>query len=132
MSNWNSKILSIGGRLTLIKSVLGSLGTYYFSIFKAPMKVLKKLEGFRSNFFWGGSLGEKKIHWVAWDKVLMPFRNNGLGVSSLQASNQALLAKWWWRYRVEPNALWRKIIKSIPGVDGGLNHVGLSRNTAGL
>nr|GEZ40502.1 hypothetical protein [Tanacetum cinerariifolium] len=44
LSKWKSKSLSIGGRLTLIKSILGSLGVYYFSTFKAPIKVINKLE----------------------------------------------------------------------------------------
>ncbi|GJW53440.1 hypothetical protein Tco_0097525 [Tanacetum coccineum] len=37
---WESKSLSFGGRLTLVRSVLGSLGVYYFSNFKAPKKVI--------------------------------------------------------------------------------------------
>nr|GEW96500.1 RNA-directed DNA polymerase, eukaryota, reverse transcriptase zinc-binding domain protein [Tanacetum cinerariifolium] len=41
LSGWKANMLSSGGRLTLIKSVLGSLGIYYFSIFKAPEAVLK-------------------------------------------------------------------------------------------
>ncbi|GKB96187.1 putative RNA-directed DNA polymerase, eukaryota, reverse transcriptase zinc-binding domain protein, partial [Tanacetum coccineum] len=40
LSKWKSKSLSFGGRLTLIRSVLGSLGVYYFSNFKAPKKVI--------------------------------------------------------------------------------------------
>ncbi|GJV62327.1 hypothetical protein Tco_0135024 [Tanacetum coccineum] len=35
ITSWKAKNLSIGDRLTLIKSVLGSLGTYFFSLFKA-------------------------------------------------------------------------------------------------
>ncbi|GJR65249.1 putative RNA-directed DNA polymerase [Tanacetum coccineum] len=56
LSRWKSKTLSFGGRLTLIKSVLGGLGVYYFSTFKAPKKIIDKLESIRRNFFWGGSL----------------------------------------------------------------------------
>nr|GEY70179.1 putative RNA-directed DNA polymerase, eukaryota, reverse transcriptase zinc-binding domain protein [Tanacetum cinerariifolium] len=44
LSKWKSKSLSIGGRLMLIKSILGRLGVYYFSTFKAPIKVINKLE----------------------------------------------------------------------------------------
>nr|GFC06786.1 reverse transcriptase domain, reverse transcriptase zinc-binding domain protein [Tanacetum cinerariifolium] len=44
LSNWKAKTLSFGGRLTLIRSVLGSLGVYYFSTFKAPKKIICKLE----------------------------------------------------------------------------------------
>nr|GEX37064.1 RNA-directed DNA polymerase, eukaryota, reverse transcriptase zinc-binding domain protein [Tanacetum cinerariifolium] len=44
LSNWKAKTLSFGGRITLIRSVLGSLGVYYFSNFKAPKKIICKLE----------------------------------------------------------------------------------------
>nr|GEV01459.1 putative RNA-directed DNA polymerase, eukaryota, reverse transcriptase zinc-binding domain protein [Tanacetum cinerariifolium] len=36
LTSWKAKTLSYGGRLTLLKSVLGALDTYIFSIFKAP------------------------------------------------------------------------------------------------
>ncbi|GKA71287.1 putative RNA-directed DNA polymerase, eukaryota, reverse transcriptase zinc-binding domain protein [Tanacetum coccineum] len=72
LSNWKCKTLSYGGRLTLIKSVLGSLGVYFFSIFKSPVSIIKKLESIRRNFFWGGNSEEKKIAWVTWDKVIGP------------------------------------------------------------
>nr|GEY13678.1 hypothetical protein [Tanacetum cinerariifolium] len=68
LSNWKAKTLSIGGRITLTKVVLGSLGVYFFFTFKAPKSITKKLESIRRNFFWGGCRDEKKIAWIAWDK----------------------------------------------------------------
>nr|GEV57985.1 putative RNA-directed DNA polymerase, eukaryota, reverse transcriptase zinc-binding domain protein [Tanacetum cinerariifolium] len=121
LSNWKSKSLSIGGRFTLIKSVLGSLGVYYFSSFKAPKKIINKLESIRRSFFWGGSMDENKISWIAWDKVLSPRNHGGLGTDSLSSCNQAMLANWWWRFRNENHALWRKVICSIHGLVGCLN-----------
>ncbi|GKA48294.1 RNA-directed DNA polymerase, eukaryota, reverse transcriptase zinc-binding domain protein [Tanacetum coccineum] len=53
LSSWKANTLSIGGRLTLIKSVLGSLRIYYLSIFKCPELVLNSLEAMRTSFFWG-------------------------------------------------------------------------------
>ncbi|GKD02121.1 RNA-directed DNA polymerase, eukaryota [Tanacetum coccineum] len=44
LSSWKANTLSIGGRLTLVKAVLGSLPIYYFSLFKAPQKVINTLE----------------------------------------------------------------------------------------
>ena len=44
LSKWKLKSLSIGGRLTLLKSVLTSIPLYHMSIYKVPMGVLKKLE----------------------------------------------------------------------------------------
>ncbi|XP_071694340.1 uncharacterized protein [Rutidosis leptorrhynchoides] len=46
-------MISFGGRLTLIKSVLGGLGTYYMSLFKAPIKVIRIMESLQATFFWG-------------------------------------------------------------------------------
>ncbi|GKF71593.1 putative RNA-directed DNA polymerase, eukaryota, reverse transcriptase zinc-binding domain protein, partial [Tanacetum coccineum] len=62
LSNWKAKSPSIGGRFTLIRSVLGSLGVYYFSTFKAPKMIINKLDGIRRKFFWGCNSNENKIH----------------------------------------------------------------------
>jgi hypothetical protein len=40
---WNGRNLSIGGRVTLINSVLSSLPLYFFSFFKTPVCVLKEM-----------------------------------------------------------------------------------------
>ncbi|GJZ07647.1 hypothetical protein Tco_0541440 [Tanacetum coccineum] len=70
--SWKAHTLSYGGRLTLVKLVLGALETYFFSLFKAPKCVLKYLEKLRRNFFWGGSIQSNKLAWVAWKKVFSP------------------------------------------------------------
>nr|GEX56985.1 hypothetical protein [Tanacetum cinerariifolium] len=84
LSIWKSKTLSFGGRLTLIKSVLGGLGVYYFFTFKAPKKIIDKLESIRRNFFWGASLVTKRISWIPWDKALSSLNQGGLGICSLK------------------------------------------------
>nr|GEZ69230.1 RNA-directed DNA polymerase, eukaryota, reverse transcriptase zinc-binding domain protein [Tanacetum cinerariifolium] len=64
LSGWKANLLFIGGHLTLIKPELGSLGIYYFSIFKALEMVIKSLESLRANFFWGSHESSKKLSWV--------------------------------------------------------------------
>ncbi|GJZ61349.1 putative RNA-directed DNA polymerase, eukaryota, reverse transcriptase zinc-binding domain protein [Tanacetum coccineum] len=92
LSCWNGKSLSVGGRLTLIKSILGSLPIYYLSLFKAPIKT-----------------------------ILLDPKFGGLGVGCLQAKNLGLLGKWKWRFLTEDKALWNIVIKEFYGVDGGFN-----------
>nr|KAJ0218832.1 hypothetical protein LSAT_V11C300154990 [Lactuca sativa] len=121
LSKWKAKNLSFGGRLTLCKSVLGSLGSFLFSLYKAPVKVLKTLEKLRCRFFWGGSSKKKRITWIAWDKILTMKKYGGLDIGSLKAHNLALLGKWWWRFYSKKHELWKDVIKSIYGNDGGFN-----------
>ncbi|GJR14797.1 reverse transcriptase domain-containing protein, partial [Tanacetum coccineum] len=40
---WKARLLSVGDRLSLIKSVLGHLPTYYMSIYPMPSTIVKKL-----------------------------------------------------------------------------------------
>ncbi|XP_071741928.1 uncharacterized protein [Rutidosis leptorrhynchoides] len=120
LSDWKARSMSFGGRLTLIKSVLNSLPLYYFSLFRAPPCVLKKLECVRRSFFWGGSGNKHKISWVKWDDTLLPFEKGGLNLGSLKSKNLALIGKWWWRFRTETNSLWVKVISGIYGQNGGL------------
>ncbi|GJY70169.1 RNA-directed DNA polymerase, eukaryota, reverse transcriptase zinc-binding domain protein [Tanacetum coccineum] len=77
LSKWKSSMLSIGGRATLISSVLGSIGTYYLSLFPMPSTVNKKLESMRSHFFWGSDENSKKIPWISWNLVLASKENGG-------------------------------------------------------
>lgn len=50
----------------------------------------------------------------------MKKKYGGLGIGSLKATNLALLSKWWWRFKTEKEALWRKTIAAIHGNQGNL------------
>ncbi|GJR98129.1 RNA-directed DNA polymerase, eukaryota [Tanacetum coccineum] len=118
LSRWKLNTLSVGGRLTLLKSVLGSTPIYNMSIFKVPKSVLNYMESLRRNFFNGFQEGDRKIAWVKWSKVLASKKFGGLGVSSFFALNRALLFKWVWRYLSHDNSLWSRIISALHGLNG--------------
>nr|GEU97668.1 RNA-directed DNA polymerase, eukaryota, reverse transcriptase zinc-binding domain protein [Tanacetum cinerariifolium] len=52
LSNWKVKTLSIGGRLTLLKSVLGASHLYNMSIYKVSKGVLNEMEAIRNGSLW--------------------------------------------------------------------------------
>ncbi|GKE15255.1 hypothetical protein Tco_1422832 [Tanacetum coccineum] len=79
---WKACLLSIGGRLSLIKSVLGHLPTYYMSIYPMPVSILKKLESMRNQFFLRGDSDEKKMSWVRWNRCLASKDLGGLDGAS--------------------------------------------------
>lgn len=120
LSKWKAKALSIGGRRVLVQAVLGSIPTYYLSIFKAPKSVIDALERLRRDFFWGSDADNRKKAWVKWSTVIRDKESGGLGIGSIFASNISLLVKWVWKFKNDPNAPWVKFIKSIYGENGGL------------
>ncbi|GKD22429.1 RNA-directed DNA polymerase, eukaryota, reverse transcriptase zinc-binding domain protein [Tanacetum coccineum] len=130
LSKWKLKTLSIGGRLTLIKSVLSSMPLYHMSIYKVPIGVLNKLESLRRNFFNGVDSNERKFSMCGWKKVLASKNKGGLGVSSLFAFNRALLFKWIWRFISQDSSLWSRFIKAMYGDRGSIDNPGaLSRKS---
>ncbi|GKB81479.1 RNA-directed DNA polymerase, eukaryota, reverse transcriptase zinc-binding domain protein, partial [Tanacetum coccineum] len=82
LSLWKARLLSVGGRLSLTKFVLGNLPTYYMSIFMMPVSIRKKLESMRNKFFIGGDQDEKKMTWVKWKTCLASLATFGLGLFS--------------------------------------------------
>ena len=61
LSSWKGKLLSVGGRLILINSILTNMILYNISFFQLPKEVLKRLDYFRSRLFWQGNEEKKKI-----------------------------------------------------------------------
>nr|GEU75596.1 RNA-directed DNA polymerase, eukaryota [Tanacetum cinerariifolium] len=121
LSKWKSKLLSIGGRFTLIKVVLSSIPLYHMSIFKVPMGVLNNMESIQRYFLNGVEKADRKICWIGWKKVLAAKKNKGLGVSRYFAFNRALLFKWYWRFKSNEYSLWDRVIKAIHGINGSIN-----------
>ena len=63
----------------------------------------------------GGDNLERKIHLVKWDIVYSSKVKGGL-VSNF---NKVLLGKWNWRFAMEENLVWRKIISLKYGMEEG-------------
>ena len=118
LAGWKKMYLSKGGRLTLLKSTLSNLPTYYLSLFTIPTHVANKIERVQRDFLWGDS----KTHLVGWDKVCAPLENGGLGVRKLTTFNKALLGKWLWLFGFEETRLWRRVVALKFGEEWGGGH----------
>ena len=54
LAGWKCLYLYKGGRITLIKSTLSNLPTYFLSLFPVPTIVANRMEKLQRNFLWGG------------------------------------------------------------------------------
>lgn len=108
-------MLSLEGRITLIKASLSSLPLYYMSLFPIPKGVIAKNVKIQRQFFWSGDVGGSSLPLVAWSLIELPKCYGGLGVGNLLHCNLSLLFKWFWRYFNELSALWRKIVQEKYG-----------------
>ncbi|KAJ0934873.1 putative RNA-directed DNA polymerase [Helianthus annuus] len=132
LSAWKAKTLSFAGRVTLVKAVLGSLPSYYLSLFLAPKCIIKKLEGLRRDFVWGRMGLQKKIRWVQWGNITKPKSMGGIGLGGIREFNVAMISKWWWRYKDNPNQLWAKVVSSIHAIRNHNNLIPLKKTIPGI
>ena len=83
-----------GGRVTLIKSILSNLPTYFLSLFPIPASVANRIARLQRDFLWGGLEDEPKFHLVDWSTMCTLLSSGGLGIRNLRTFNVALLGKW--------------------------------------
>jgi Reverse transcriptase (RNA-dependent DNA polymerase) len=94
LSNWKGSLLSFGGKLTLLNSVLSAVHLYMLSLYRLPTLVRKRIDRIRCKFFWQGSSNHRmKFALVAWKKLCMPKEMGGVGIVNLNVMNMALLLK---------------------------------------
>jgi hypothetical protein len=101
LAGWKKLYFSKDGRLTLIKSTLSNIPTYYLSLFPIPVSVALRLERLQWDFLWSGIGTEIKFHLVNWHTICTPIKEGGLGVRNLIQFNRALLGKWMWKFALE-------------------------------
>lgn len=87
--SWTNILLSLAGRLQLIKSVLFTIQAYWSNHFLLPGGVHKKLQSLFTHFLWKGDISQKGRAKVAWDRVCLPKSEGGLGLKNSLDWNRA-------------------------------------------
>ena len=103
--------MSPAGREILIKAVAQATPTYTMNCFKIPDSLCSELNSLVCNFWWGQRDKEKKLAWIAWEKMCKPKADGGMGFKDLKAFNLALLAKQGWRLMQNPDSLTHRVLK---------------------
>jgi hypothetical protein len=112
LNTWKEKLLSLGGCLVLINSVLSTIHVYYLTLFKISAWVITKIDLIGKRFLWSDpELLRKKYHLVSWAIVCRPKDACGWGVLNLEQINIAFLCKWFWKCKyITEDDLWQSII----------------------
>jgi hypothetical protein len=67
---------------------------FMLSFFKIPKEVQKRLDFFRSRFFWQSDGHKKKYRLTKWNVICCPKDQGCLGIEVLEIKNLCLLSKW--------------------------------------
>jgi hypothetical protein len=109
LSSWIGKILSYEDRLVLINSVLTSLPMFMLSFLKISKGARKRLDFFRSRFFWRSDGHKRKYRLTKWNIICRRKDQGGLGVEDLESKNKSLLAKWLDKL-INEEGMWRELL----------------------
>ncbi|KAL5548874.1 hypothetical protein UlMin_004105 [Ulmus minor] len=113
LGNWKSKLLSVGGREVLSKSVIQAILSYSMNLFKLPSTLIRELHRLCAQFWWGGEPGKRRMHWCTWEKLCSHKADGGMGFRDLRLFNKAILAKQAWRIHSHPTSLAARVLQGF-------------------
>ncbi len=125
LQSWKSRLLSVAGRLTLVKAVLSSMPLYHLSIFAMPVTVCNDCEKIFRCFLWSGSADGKCFSKARWELVKKPVEFGGLGVGDLLHRNKSFMLKGVYQLVNGSSKVWARQIRIRLNVRslGDLRHV---------
>lgn len=106
---WASRLLSPGGRITLLRFVLSSIPLYLFQIMRPPKVILKRLESIFARFLWDSKDHARRLHWRSWKAICLPADEGGLGFRRLLDTVDTFSLKLWWMFRSQ-SSLWAQFL----------------------
>ncbi|GJN36442.1 hypothetical protein PR202_gb25346 [Eleusine coracana subsp. coracana] len=70
IGGWKEKLLSLGGKEVLIKSIAQAMLVFAMMVFRIPKNICKGITDAISQFWWGDDNDHKRIHWKAWWNIV--------------------------------------------------------------
>jgi len=110
LSTWKGTVLSIMGRVQLVKSIIHGMLVYYFHIYLWPKRLLCLLDSWIKNFIWSGDVLARKVCTVSWSIMSRSWAEGGLDIKPTRLINEALILKLAWDFRAK-DTQWTSIFK---------------------
>ena len=102
-------MLSLGGRLILIQSVLSSILVYWMGLYPIPASTLQNLRSITFSFLWGSSGTSRRFHLASWSDLSWPKKFEGWGIKNLHWFSIALRLKNLWGVLFS-DSLWHRVL----------------------
>ncbi|KAG5607179.1 hypothetical protein H5410_028671, partial [Solanum commersonii] len=96
---WYTKLLSMGGRVILMKHFLLVFLVHLLSTTNPLMGTIELIEKYITRFFWYGQESRGKYHWVSWKNLCYPYSEGETNFRSLTDTCQTFQEKQWWNLR---------------------------------
>jgi hypothetical protein len=82
---------------------------FMLSFLEIPVGVRKRLDFYRSRFFWQSDENKKKYRLTKWNIICRPKDQGGLGIEVLELKNRCLLSKWLYKLFNE-DGVWQELL----------------------
>ena len=95
--SWKVSIPSQAGKNCLTKYVASSIPVHKMYVLHLPKRTIDEIDKMYSQFSWGDSDKNKKIHTINWNEIRRPIGEGELGIRHSRDNNLAQLVKTCWR-----------------------------------
>jgi hypothetical protein len=112
IQGWKEKALSWAGKEILIKAIAQAIPTFSMGCFDLTKNMCDQISKLICRYWWNQQEGKNKIHWIGWEKMILPKKMGGLGFRDIHGFNMAMLAKQGWRLVQCPDSLCARILKA--------------------
>lgn len=96
LATWKGTMLSIMGRVQLVKSVIQGMLIYSFHIYTWHISLLKTVDQWIRNFIWSEDISTRKLVTIACKTACCPFAEGGHGIRPLRKINEVAILKLCW------------------------------------
>ncbi|XP_070046820.1 uncharacterized protein [Nicotiana tomentosiformis] len=109
-----AKLLSFGGKATLITSVLQSLPTHILSVLDPLNNIIEHMHKLFARFFWSTKEEGRSKHWTKWQNLCLPNEERGIGFRSLFDVSKDIPTTIQFK---KGSNVWKKMLEAREGVE---------------
>ena len=97
LASWKGSLLTIMGRVQLVKSIIHGMLVYSFHIYRWPQNLLKMLDRWIKKIIWSGDIFTRKICTFKWSIVSLPWDSGGLNLKPTTLIINSLMLHLSWK-----------------------------------